>query len=256
MKSDLATHSVLIAIAIFVGMMLCAELGRRHALRDPGRNVTSHGGTLIDSAIFALLGLLVAFTFSGAASRFDNRRTQIVEEANSIGTAYLRLDLLPAAARDDLRAVFRHYVDERIAIYRAIPDVPAALGHLQTANRLQQEIWDKAVAGSQDRDSTRVLLLPAVNEMFDITTTRTMATLTHTPTIIFALLIGIALVSALLAGRAMASDAHRPWIRSVLYALTITATIFIIIDMEYPRAGIIRVDAFDAALVDVRAGMR
>ncbi len=256
MKPHLVTHSVLIAIAIFAGMMICSEIGRRHALRNPERNAASAGTTLIDSAIFALLGLLVAFTFAGAASRFDNRRTQIVDEANAIGTAYLRLDLLPVPARDDLRAVFRRYVDERIAIYRALPDVSVAMAHRQAANDLQQEIWDKAVAASQERDSTRVLLLPAVNEMFDITTVRTMAILTHTPAIIFGLLIGIALVSAVLAGRAMATDAHRPWIRSVFYALTMTATIFIIIDMEYPRAGIIRVDAFDAVLVDLRAGMR
>lgn len=249
-------HSVLIAIVIFVGMMLCAELGRRHALRDSDSGTTSTGATLVDSAIFALLGLLVAFTFSGAASRFDNRRTQIVDEANAIGTAYLRLDLLAAPARDDLRATFRRYVDERIAIYRVLPDLPAAMAHLQAANGLQQEIWNKAIAASQERDSTRVLLLPALNEMFDITTTRTMATLTHTPWVIFALLIGIALVSAVLAGRAMATDVRRPWIRSVFYALTMTATIFIIVDMEYPRAGIIRVDSFDAVLVDLRAGMR
>ena len=241
-----------VAIALFVGMIACAETGRRFAARRPGAS----GSGLVDTAIFALLGLLVAFTFSGAAARFDVRRTQIVDEANAIGTAYLRLDLLPAPAREEMQALFRRYVDERIAIYRALPDRDKAQARLEAAGRMQQEIWSRAVAASADRDSTRVLLLPAVNDMLDITTKRTMAALTHTPTIIFALLLGIALVSALLAGRAMGTQSRRPWLRSSLYALTMTATIFVIVDMEFPRAGFIRIDDFDTVLANVRAGMR
>jgi len=256
MTFNLGSYSAIVGIALFVGMTVCAEIGRRLALRKSRDAVTDSGAGLIDTAIFALLGLLVAFTFSGAASRFDTRRAQIVDEANAIGTAYLRLDLLPAPARDDLRAQFRRYVEERIAIYRALPDLAAAQAHLAAANGMQQQIWNDVVAASADRDSTRVLLLPAVNDMFDITTTRTMATLTHTPSIIFGLLLGIALVSALLAGRALGTGGGRPWLRAVLYALTMTATIYVIVDMEFPRAGLIRVDDFDTLLVNVRAGMR
>ena len=100
----------------------------------------------MDGAVFALLGLLVAFTFSGAASRFDARRHLIVEETNAIGTAYLRLDLLPASAQPALRDLFRRYLDSRLEVYRKLPDLDAAKAELARSTQLQGEIWSQAVA--------------------------------------------------------------------------------------------------------------
>ena len=80
----------------------------------------------VDGAVFALLGLMIAFTFSGAASRLEVRRQLIVQEANAIGTAYLRLDLLPPGAQPGLREDFRQYVDARLAVYSKLPDIEAA----------------------------------------------------------------------------------------------------------------------------------
>ena len=95
------------------------------AFLEPG--VVAVGESAAEGAIFALLGLLVAFTFSGAASRFDARRQLIVEETNDIGTAYLRLRLLPLSAQPALREQFRQYVDARLAFYRKLKDMPAAM---------------------------------------------------------------------------------------------------------------------------------
>jgi hypothetical protein len=80
----------------------------------------------VEGSVFGLLGLLVAFTFSGASSRFDTRRHLIVEETNAIGTAYLRLDVLPSTVQPALRDSFRRYLDSRLAIYRKLPDAAAA----------------------------------------------------------------------------------------------------------------------------------
>ncbi len=251
-----ATYAPFLGFVLFVGMIVCAEVGHLVARRRAREQGRVDGAGLIDTAIFALLGLLVAFTFSGAAERFDKRRSLIVEEANAIGTAYLRLDMLPAPTRDDMRLLFRRYVEARLAIYRALPDTSAARAHFDAADGLQQEIWERAVAVSAGAQDLRMLLLPAVNDMIDITTTRTMAMLTHTPPVIFILLIGFALVSALLAGRALPVDARRHWLRSVLYALTMSAAIYVIIDMEYPRAGVIRIDDFDSVLESVRSSMK
>jgi len=65
------------------------------------------GAGAVEGSVFGLLGLLIAFTFSGAAFRFDARRQLAVEETNAIGTAYLRLDLLPADKQPALRDSFR-----------------------------------------------------------------------------------------------------------------------------------------------------
>ena len=112
--------ALLLSGGLFVAMFAMLELGHRLGVRR--RRIDAEGaaaGTgVVEGAVFALLGLLIAFTFSGAASRFDERRKLVVEEANAIGTAYLRLDLLPSAAQLDLRASFRRYLDARLAVYR------------------------------------------------------------------------------------------------------------------------------------------
>ena len=91
----------LFAAGLFIGMAVLLELGRRlrrhHRLRHG--DSAGEGVGAIEGAVFGLMGLLLAFTFSGAASRFEGRRQLIVDEANAIGTAYLRLDLLPSAPR-------------------------------------------------------------------------------------------------------------------------------------------------------------
>jgi len=101
-----------------------------------------------------------------------------------------------------------------------------------------------------------MLLLPALNEMFDITTTRTMATRMHPPAVIFLLLIGLAFASALLAGYGMAGGRSRNTIHMVGFAAVIALAVYVIVDIEFPRLGFIRVEAFDEVLVQTRASMR
>jgi hypothetical protein len=89
-----------LAIGLFLGILFLLEIGRRAGLRRLARDSEGArtGLAVVEGAVFGLMGLLLAFTFSGAASRFDARRQLIVEEANAIGIAYLRLDLLPESA--------------------------------------------------------------------------------------------------------------------------------------------------------------
>jgi hypothetical protein len=249
--------ALLLAAVLLVAMLVCEEVGRRLGMRrarlDP--EGARAGAGVVEGAIFALLGLLIAFTFSGAASRFDDRRKLIVEEANAIGTAYLRIDLLPAAVQPEMRDAFRRYVDTRLATYRAVPDMDKVKLELERGNALQQEIWKKAVAASVGSQAM-MLVLPALNEMIDITTTRTTAVQMHPPLVIFVLLCGLALLSALLAGDAMAGGKKRDWIHMATFALALAGAVYIILDMEFPRVGFIRVDAFDAVLVELRASMK
>src|SRR5262245_9997904 len=119
---------------MFVGMLLFLEAGRLMGFR----RLRKEGGTepalgAGDGAIFALFGLLMAFTFSGAANRFDQRRMLIADEANMIASAWQRLDVLPAEAQGPLRDLFRSYLDSRLLVYRKLPDVAAALEELRNS---------------------------------------------------------------------------------------------------------------------------
>jgi hypothetical protein len=248
---------VLIGLGLFVGMLLGMEAGRRLATRRLERlgSASLAGLGAVESAIFALMGLLMAFTFSGGAARLDTRRTQIVDESNAIGTAWLRLDLLPPEAQPRLRDLFRRYADARIHAYRRMPHMDAARVELKKAQDLQSAIWAAAVEASRGQPpSTALLLLPALNQMIDITTTRSMAMRMHPPTVIYVMLGAVCVSGALLAGYAMAV-AGRSWLHTAAFVTVIALTVWVILDLEFPRAGLIRLDSFDQAMVDVRQSM-
>jgi hypothetical protein len=251
----------LLAVGLFLGMLIFSDVGRRIGMRRLAQDPegAEAGVGVVDGAVFAVLGLLIAFTFSGAASRFDTRRQLIAEEVNDIGTAYLRLDLLPVDAQPKLREKFRHYVDARLELYRKLPDIAAAREELVKANKLQGEIWREAVAASRAQGASPaapMLLLTALNAMIDITTTRTMAMQMHPPMVIFAMLFGLSLTSSLLVGYAMAGGKKRNWLHTLGLAFVMAASVFVILDIEYPRVGFIRVDAFDRALMELRESMK
>jgi len=251
-----AVTSAFVALLLFVAMLVLFEAGRLIRRRRAAREGEQERGAfgVIDGAVFALLGLLMAFTFSGAASRFETRRGQVIDEANAIGTAYLRIDLVPAAAQPGLRQQFRDYVDSRLAVYRALPDIAAAYQELARSATLQQKIWSTAVEASREEPQARMLLLPALNQMIDITTTRTMAAIMHPPVTIFVLLVLLCLVCATLAG--YGAGATRGWLHAVSFAAILAGTVYVTWNLEYPRLGFIRIDPIDQVLVDVRSSFK
>ncbi len=256
------TSSTLVGAGLlFVGMLLAAEAGRRLGVvrlaRD--RDDFSSGSGLVEAAVFGLLGLLLAFTFSGAASRFEDRRHLIAEEANAIGTAFLRIDLLPAEAQPEMRQLFRRYLETRVETYRKYADAAAFEARRAEASKLQGEIWGKAVAGSRRAEAhaqAAILLLPALNAMIDITTTRDVAMQNHPPQVIFVLLCVLSLVSALLMGYVTCGTKVRSWFYFLLVATTMSITLYVVLDLEYPRLGLIRVDEADQVLIDLGRTMR
>jgi len=242
---------------LLVGMLLFLELGWRlgRSRRDAeGEDSRARLGA-VDGAVFGLMGLLVAFTFSAAASRFEMRRQLIIQEANAIGTAWLRLDLVPESAQPALRDLFREYLDLRLAVYQELSDAQATRARLDQVDAKQGEIWSLAVPACRESpDPVTATMIPALNEMFDIASTRTRAMQNHTPGLIFILMGGLMLTTSLLAGLTMAPQA-RSWLHMFVFALLLSCTMYVILDLEYPRFGLIRIDASDEMLVDLREGM-
>lgn len=247
---------LLVPVTIFVAMMIAAGSGHRLALRRlSGPNPDAAvGAGAIDAAALGLLGLLIAFWFSLAATHLDLRRSLIVEEANAIGTAWLRLDLLRADDRRSAQDQFRSYVDVRLA-QTSDPhasDHRAGLG--AQLDDLRSGIWTTTVAAVPHCDSPQaaMLLLTALNEMFDAATRHDASFNAHTPTAIVVLLAVVAVVASILFGYDLGTHKRFEWLHTTLFAALVSSTIWVIYDLEMPRYGLIRIDDYDRTMRDVR----
>ncbi|HKO21363.1 MAG TPA: DUF4239 domain-containing protein [Candidatus Eisenbacteria bacterium] len=260
MDSNPAILTVFIPILMMAGMWACLEIGFRvgRKRRASRTGETNDEITAVVAAILGLLGLVLAFAFSNAQERLTVRRGQIVEEANAIGTAYLRLDLLAPEDQGLLRPLFKEYLETRIATFDRISDRAAYKVLLARGARLQEEIWKRSAAASKASPSpaTPILLLEALNKMIDITTTRDLATTTHAPFLILALLVALSFLGALLAGDTLALKGRRYPLHMALFALAIAATVYVVIDLEYPRVGFITLKHMDRSMVQLRDVIR
>jgi len=262
--------ALLSVAVVFLAMLVCGEIGRRIGARRLARDPEglAKGAGAAEAAVFGLLGLLIAFTFSGAASRFEERRHLVTQEANAIGTAYLRIDLLPDDAQPELRRLFRRYTEVRAATYQDKDQSASARflegenqgaveGRLAEAAALQQQIWKSVITALRRPETPAQATVPlvfALNEMIDITTTRVMATRNHPPVVIFMLLVGLGLVGAVLIGYSTSANAGRDWFHSIVLAAILSMTMYVIVDLEYPRLGLIQVDS-DQVLLELRRSM-
>ncbi len=148
----------------------------------------------------------------------------VVEETNAIGTAYFRIEVLPAEAHPALREKFKQYVDARLSFYRNLSNGADTAADLVRATALQHDIWALAVTRSHQAPSPAVmtLVLSSLNEMIDMTTTRTVALETHPPSIIFMMLGVLILTCSLLAGYAMAGNGSHDKLHTVAFAVMMT----------------------------------
>lgn len=251
--------SILFAAGLFVGVLACMRIGwriGRKRLQSLGEDGQAGLGAL-DGAVFGLMGLLIAFTFTGAATRFDARRSLVTQQVNAIGTAWLRLDLLAEPEREKARDGFRRYVDTQIEIVGNSGNDDAVSAGMARLSSIQQEIWANlihAVRSDKTLPLTQAVLPPA-NEMFDLSTTRFMAAQQHPPIAVFLMLGALVLVSGLLAGYGMAKAERQSTLHLFGFAAIMALSVYIILDIEYPRLGLIRIDSFDQAIIELRQSM-
>jgi len=238
-----------IAFCLFPAMLLFLGAGHRLRLRQPPLS----GSTPIEGAVFGLFGLLLAFTFSGAVTRYDTHRLPLTQEVNSISTAYLYLDLLPTPMQPTLRQLFREYTNSRLHLFQAVGNEISP-----DSIRLQGEIWRRAVtaaAASDAHPDATKLLLPALNTMFGMPTARQNAFHMHPPEIVFLLLFVFGCGCALMAGYSTKAE-RQDWVYSVALAATVTLTVYATLEIEFPRLGLIRFTQLDQPLLVLRDSMK
>jgi hypothetical protein len=251
--------SILFAAGLFGGVLACLRIGwriGRKRLQTLGEDAQAGLGAL-DGAVFGLMGLLIAFTFTGAATRFDARRSLVTDHVNTIGTAWLRLDLLAEPEREKARDGFRRYVDTQMEIVGNSGKDDAVSAGMARLSSIQQEIWDTLIQAAKNDKSLPLTqaVLPPANDMFDLSTTRFMAAQQHPPVAVFLMLGLLVLVSGLLAGYGMAKAERQSALHLFGFAAIMALSVYLILDIEYPRLGLVRIDSFDRALIELRATM-
>lgn len=250
--------SLTIAAVLFVGMLLAMEIGlhlgrRRQAVQTEAvkRQISA-----VQASFFGVLALLLGFTFSLSLSRFDSRSEALVDEANAIGTAYLRADLLSAADREEARAVLRDYVDLRVRSSEVPLDQTAEhAAMIAEADRLDRAIWNLAVrAAAAKPDVVSFGFVQSVNDMIDALGRRDAALKRHVPEVVLQLLYGTFLMAGLIIGYGSGIAGHRPSFVTYVLVLLIVVLVFIIIDLDRPRRGLIKVS--HDSLLELQADVR
>ncbi len=233
---DLSVAAGLLTI-LLVAMEAGFQAGRRTTVgRDDSANAQVGA---VQGATLGLLGLLLAFTFAAAGTRFFERQDLIVQEANAIGTAYLRADLLDDPHRSELRAALKRYTERRIdlsAKLRAGVD-PTATAEME---RLHARIWSAAIAGVAARPASIVGVLQPVNEVIDLHSTRLAAARKHLPSLVMGLLIACSMLSVAAIGYGSGIGGRRRAPLTVSLAILIGAALWITVDLDHPRAGLMR----------------
>jgi hypothetical protein len=206
----------------------------------------------INSTLLGLLALLLAFTFSMSNSRYDTRRELIIEEANNIGTVILRADIYPDSMRQLLRSQLNDYLEARIAFSQSGMNEKKIVETYLKANEISSKIWSTVASYAKiDNITTRTSeMIPALNAMIDITTTRRAAGESTIPDSIMYFLFILCLCSAFLLGYDHKNKFD--WIIVIGFALMLASTVFTIIDMDRPRSGLINMDKPIQKIIELR----
>jgi len=234
-------------LLIFAGAIAAFELGARSSRGHADGNTTS---SPLNGAIYALLGLLVAFSFNGAYQRFQERSQLSIEESVRLQDMASMLALLPGADADQLKAQLLSYLQSRIAIYAAFPDEALARQQFQQSRlalqALQAAVYQ--VVSSTDDRAISSQLMARMSAVRAIEARRVAATRAHPPSILFLLMTTLALVVSFLAGHDHGNSLRRPLLQTSLFAAVFAITTRVIVDMEYPRLGLLVADLQDAVL--------
>jgi hypothetical protein len=238
-------NEFLIILAVFILLLVLTEIGfrRGRAIAADLTDASKSQLATLQAAVMGLLALLLAFSFAMAESRFAVRQSLVVEEANAIGTTYLRSRLLPEPYDSEIAELLRQYLDTRIA-YREIGIDPVKVNEAIARTQTEQsELWSKAVVAVKTNPSSPLyaLFIGSLNDAIDIQAKRTAARENHVPEIVFYLLFFVAAVSMVLVGLGNGVGSHRHLAFTTSVAILISFVILVILDLDRPRRGLIEV---------------
>jgi hypothetical protein len=228
-----------IALAILAALLVATTVGYRGHLwllhRSGETEPESHDHLL--SAVLGLLALLLGFTFSLALNRYEARRDLVVQEANAIGTTWLRAQILEPPNKAAISRLLRSYLDVRLAWSEA--DAGAAARTMA----LQQSLWaatGQALRSEPNPQLSRALM-DAMNQSFDLASARSAARLAHVPDRVLTVLLLYAVLSAAMLGYTSAAKGRPQRIATISVLVLLTLALVMILDIDRPRSGAIQV---------------
>jgi len=232
----------LVLFAITLALLWIASLvgASFHRLSNSPQSVDEEHFNLILGATLTLLGLIIGFTFAMAVSRYDQRKDYEAQEANAIGTEYVRLDALPGVDAVKVRNFLREYLNQRIAYYST--DDAELLSQTQAkTSQLQSELWSTLTApATAQPDPLSALVLAGMNNVLDSEGYAEAAWRNRVPPAAWILLLSLATFCNLLLGY----RAHgKTSVLFLVLPIALAISFFLIADIDSPRGGIIRVHA-------------
>lgn len=239
--------SVSIAVALFVAILVCNEISYRIGKLIQSRTdeeVKSQTGA-VQASILGLLALLLGFTFSMSMQRYDNRTMALIDEANAIGTAILRAELLPEVQRESAKKLLAEYVRVRVAISATdLTRKEERDQYREAISGLQSSLWDLAVSATNadPRAVTTGSFVSSLNQMIDQQGKRSAILQAHVPEPILLLLLCVFVSSIGIMGYSAGLSGRRIVAPLLLVSLLITLIVFIIVDLDRPKRGMIKVD--------------
>ena len=245
---------VIVIVSLF--LLAAAELGFRFGLRLHRAKDEARKGQIggVQGAMLGLLALLLGFTFAMAVGRYEKRRELVLDEANAIGTTYLRASLLPPAHQAAVEDLLRRYVDVRLEFYGAGADRAGQAAAEKDAAKIQRELWSHAIAAGKETPSPIVAtFINTLNETIDLDAARLHALRTHVPGAVWLLVLAVSACGCCASGYGAGASGARSTFANVSLPLLIAVVITLIADLDRPRHGLIGIN--QQPLLDLKGSL-
>jgi len=234
------------ALLFFIVLLLALELGFRVGLarRDTWKDADSGGGAIVQTSMFALLGLILAFTYAASVSRLDARKQAVLLESNALGTAFHRADLVAEPGRTELKRTLLDYARTRVFAPGALKRSEERWAAVNRTIKQQKRLWPaaKQVVKQDNPDPMEAALVAAINAVYDAHSVRFAAIIDTLPRIVMWMLLFVAAASLSVAGFNAGIQGRMSRWRVTALTLVLTGLMTVIIDFDRPLDGMVIVD--------------
>lgn len=225
----------------FLAIELGFRLGKKY-VDNQDHALAAHVSSL-QGAVLGLLALLIGFTFAMSIERFDARKQLVVEEANSIGTTYLRSQFLPEKFHQETETLLRQYVQSRLEFYAAANDSAKIEEATRKSLLIQKKLWNIAIQSAKESNNPIHIgqFVQSLNDVIDINEMRRAALENHVPEPVVVLLFFVSVFGMGFIGYNYGLTGKRRHVSTAFFALLIACVLIVILDIDRPRRGFIQI---------------